>query len=750
MSVQVSIDDEEKFDHDNNKVKTVSFGGDAEEENNNKMRKNEVDDEVKCVSSCDAMEEENNKKMTKCDVEDGKVTSVSLTEKMEEEEGSSKKAKKTNSMITDETEEMTEQDEDYESFTVIEGKEEQLVKPISSPPCREKLEELEEQDENLESFPPIEEEQVDKSLSSSPISCRDKFKFAIAVEIFKYIYSSALLMFSVVVVMALIFSGQTQLAKGSHPAVAFVAIWVLIGFLAIMEGGQGCLVGLGPIDKALYEKSHPITIKSTMVVHKGDNMERFIIGRQFLVVLVVFVINLCGAAIPNATSVLNLSEIVSEIFVSTGVAMILMTIMLGQLTAQVVATDCMLDFINTYFMVFTTYASLAIEFSGLLHVVFLVQMFFSKVTGMPIESQEAPRTHFQNAFFWLRIGFSMVVLAFAFAVTLQALFQGQTTMWEGVPTVASVLIFFLLMAFVGLMEGMQIALFAVINLPDNELQEHKTAYATCQVAFRDSNLQAFLIGRQILVTICMFVVARIASLKVQVGQGENIFDVSDGVQEFLNTGLLGAIITTICASLAWRIVASSFPVAFLSNPIVYLILRICLVLEVSGLCAASWLLAALQKRVGKYRSDESYIGTPEERAANRLKKLEQGIPDRRKMMMSARSRPSMRDMRSYRSTSLCFSVTDPDFFSLPGEQRDEEVATEDRRPIRRASTQSMPSRRASMQSMHSRRPSMQSFHSPSLQLLFVVDREDEEEGRGMRPPSRRVSLGNHQCSIVEE
>ena len=107
------------------------------------------------------------------------------------------------------------------------------------------------------------------------------------------------------------------------------------------------------------------------------------------------------------------------------------------------------------------------------------------------------------------------------------------------------------MCFVGMMEGMQIALFAVVNMPEEELKNHAIAYANCELTFRDQNLQAFLIGRQICVTVCMFVVARITTLNVVVGDG-NIFGVSDGLQAFFNTGLLGAIITTIVASLAWQ------------------------------------------------------------------------------------------------------------------------------------------------------------------------------------------------------
>jgi Silicon transporter len=427
-----------------------------------------------------------------------------------------------------------------------------------------------------------------------PVTRRDK-DIDVTLTVVKYGYSLGLLLFSVCIVMAAIFTNQTKISSNSHSLVAFFIMWFLIIWLAMMEGGQGCLVGLQPVDKELYSESHPVTLKNTKVAHKGDNMERFIVGRQFLVVLVVFVTNLCGAALPG-TEVLGLSETVTEVFVSSGVALILTTIILGQLTAQVNAANCMLDFINNYFMLFTTYVSLAIEFSGLLHSVYLVQLFFSKITRTPINSNEPPRNGPKNLFFWARVLLSLLVLGYAFAVTLAALFQGKTTMWVGIPPAVSVIVFFVLMCFVGMMEGMQIALFAVVNLPEEELKNHSMAHKTCQLTFSGRNLQAFLIGRQICVTVCMFVVARITTLNVVVGDG-NIFGVSNGLQSFFNTGLLGAVITTIVASLAWRIIASSFPVAFLSNPLVYLIIRLCLILEATGICSAAWLLALVHKQI---------------------------------------------------------------------------------------------------------------------------------------------------------
>eukprot|EP00977_Amphora_coffeiformis_P003344 scaffold620_cov169-Amphora_coffeaeformis.AAC.14 len=440
--------------------------------------------------------------------------------------------------------------------------------------------------------------------TAEPATRRDK-DIDRFITVTKFTYSLALLGFSVILVMSALFDKQTQATSeyGIPRIAAFLIFWFLIVWLAMMEGGQGALVGLQPIKKELYAQSHPRTLRCTQLAHKGDNMGRLIVGRQFLVVLVVFVSNMMASTVPNAR-VFGLPTAVNEIFLGSGVALILTTITIGQLTSQINAASCMLDFVNNWFMYITTHLSLAIEKSGLLHAVYLVQILFSSVTGEPIKSTEPPRTGFQSIMFWLRVSFSVVILGIAFAVTLAALFDGKTAMWEGVPESVSVILFFVLMSFVGLMEGMQIALFAVVNLPLEELKSHPTAFANCQLTFRDQNLQAFLIGRQICVTICMFVVARITKIDVDIGAGEDtIFGIGDHLQEFLNTGLLGAVITTIVGSLCWRIIASSFPIAFLSNPLVFLIIRLCLLLEASGVCSSAWILGRLHKLSAGYQPD---------------------------------------------------------------------------------------------------------------------------------------------------
>ena len=112
-------------------------------------------------------------------------------------------------------------------------------------------------------------------------------RHARCTEAFKYFCSMALLIFSVVLVTGLIITKQTSATAkdegmGLPPVLVFVVFWSLIGWLGMMEGGQGALVGLQPIERNCYASTHPVTFRNTSLTYKGENMERFIVGRQFL------------------------------------------------------------------------------------------------------------------------------------------------------------------------------------------------------------------------------------------------------------------------------------------------------------------------------------------------------------------------------------------------------------------------------------------------------------------------------------
>jgi silicon transporter len=432
----------------------------------------------------------------------------------------------------------------------------------------------------------------------------------------RIVISLALLTFSIVTVLALILTGNTQLARDVHPAAAGIILWTLIIWMTMVEGGQCSMVGLRPVDRELYRESHPITYKITGWGHKGDNLDRYLMGRQFMVIFINFTIGLCGAPLSGA-EVLGLPDWVSAIFLGSGIAMVLQNVIVGQLTSQCNASHMMLDYINNYFMVFTYWVAALIEVTGVMHTSYLIRYMVYWAAGKPVESNEPPRTGITFAFFWGRVLFSMAILGFALAVTIEALYRGKTSAWEGLPNTVSLILFFVLMCCVGLFEGMQIAFFAVSNLPKSERGESKLALKTCECLFKNGgrNLPGFMCGRQMTVTLCFFVIARVTTINIVIGEDENIFGVSDPIQNFFNLGFMGAITTTILGSIAWQLVAGSFPIAFLGNPVVYVFLQFALLLEATGICSAAWFLAVLQRKASGFQFDEVYIGSPEERAA---------------------------------------------------------------------------------------------------------------------------------------
>ncbi|GMI33821.1 hypothetical protein TeGR_g11771, partial [Tetraparma gracilis] len=89
--------------------------------------------------------------------------------------------------------------------------------------------------------------------------------------------------------------------------------------------------------------------------------------------------------------------------------------------------------------------------------------------------------------------------------------------------------------------------------------------------------------------------------------GSTSFNASQGFQEFLNTGLLGAVITTIIGCLIWRIIASGWPLLFMSNPVIYVIIHMCLLLDSTGICSASWALGGVQRKIFRFKPDEHFL-----------------------------------------------------------------------------------------------------------------------------------------------
>ena len=473
-------------------------------------------------------------------------------------------------------------------------------------------------------------------------------RWALAEVAAKNVFSAALLVFCITLLTAAIFTQQTRATASSygvHPAAAYVALLVALAWLALIEGGLNCLVGLRPLDPAVYKDSHPLAYRSTQVGHRGKNLDRFIVGRQYMDLTMVFTISFLASAVPGA-SVLGLPDLVCTCFLSTGLAMTLVTIVLGQLALQINAANCMLDYMNSYAMLGSTYLALAVEASGICHVVYLVQRIVqashhytnkraaaaaretveladNDSTASPAsadldvtddttattitKTQPSKTTLWTNIAFWFRVLLSTSLLCFALVTVFVATFHGDTKMVSGVPGWASLLLFIFLIFLVGMFDALQIAFMAVVHIPQEQLEHRPTALANAQYVIQGNRLQSFLLGRQIGQTVVQFWLARLTTLNIPLEEGRNIWGVPDLVQKLFNGGLLGAIVATVLASLIWRVLASEFPLAFLNLPVSKPIIYLCLGAEQTGIINIAWSLAALHRKVTGMRPDQDYL-----------------------------------------------------------------------------------------------------------------------------------------------
>ena len=185
---------------------------------------------------------------------------------------------------------------------------------------------------------------------------------------------------------------------------------------------------------------------------------------------------------------------------------------------------------------------------------------------------------------------------------------------------------------------MQIAFFAVSKITEEERNTSVWAKKTCDHLFGHGGrgIPGFMIGRQLYVVSYFFVAAQATSMYIKDGES-NVLGVPDGVQNFFDTGLLGAFMyvffvsyrvinfavvdrlshgglvfvsflhsATNIACIAWQLVASAFPLAFLSTPVTFVLLRIYLALEATGICNGAWVIAAVHKKSAGFQKDEVY------------------------------------------------------------------------------------------------------------------------------------------------
>jgi hypothetical protein len=198
-------------------------------------------------------------------------------------------------------------------------------------------------------------------------------------EFIKYVVSTSVILSYFSLLMWGQWTGQAVLPV---PGVVAFILFALSGLsLAHLEGLQVALLVAEGRDPAPFASTHPRGYELMRLALTEKNVRRFLIGRQFLVIFVVFLINQC-TIFPDISH-LGINGGVWFFFVSLGFPTALNILCLFQLPAQLLGNTDPYMFMNRYGPTLTLYICLFVEWTGLAHFSWVVSA-FSRATWFKI------------------------------------------------------------------------------------------------------------------------------------------------------------------------------------------------------------------------------------------------------------------------------------------------------------------------------------------------------------------------------
>ncbi|CAK8683180.1 unnamed protein product [Clavelina lepadiformis] len=204
----------------------------------------------------------------------------------------------------------------------------------------------------------------------------------------RYVFSFLLLAFSLIVTSYAIFEVDTGFWKTIPGAAAFVLFLFDLVVLGIVEGLQISLVELKRQHPDSYKHSHKRAYKLGQIANRKDNVERFLMGRQVLVVFLVFFI--------AKLTTIELDDLENGLFfpvphwlyvslLQTGFLTCILVVIVAQLMPQIVAAKYPVHFLNFRVMPIAYYLCTFVEATGLTHACWVLSYLMGKIAGMTNE-----------------------------------------------------------------------------------------------------------------------------------------------------------------------------------------------------------------------------------------------------------------------------------------------------------------------------------------------------------------------------
>lgn len=212
-------------------------------------------------------------------------------------------------------------------------------------------------------------------------------KEATIPDYLRFVFSFCLLIFSGVVTCYAIWAQKTSMWKVVPGWVSLIIFIMVLFLLGVMEGLQIALVELKRQEPESYKNSHPKAYRLGQYAMKGDNVERFLMGRQVFVVCCVFFAAKLTTIHGNSESgfLFYVPDWVQALFLETGLLACVVVVILAQLMPQIVASLYPTQFLELMVMRPAYWACIILEASGVTHICWVLAWLMSKMFRMKEE-----------------------------------------------------------------------------------------------------------------------------------------------------------------------------------------------------------------------------------------------------------------------------------------------------------------------------------------------------------------------------
>merc|ERR1719493_6032 len=245
----------------------------------------------------------------------------------------------------------------------------------------------------------------------------------------------ALMMFGVIVVVNGIikrFNNPPWMHTDSNEVLEFILFWSMLFWIAMLEGCQISVVGLQIYDPESFRETHPRAYRVCKLVHTGPNVERFLVGRQFLLLFNGFLVSRVGggsgAVYEFEMGSWTWTHEFTTFFFSNGVLLMIVIVALGQLPCQLLAADKMLGFFDLPFghMYVVCYPCLIVESIGLTHSSYLLKDVLCLISGIDMSKADPEKEINKNALHWAKCALSCFAVIFSGVFVIKGLAMSQT------------------------------------------------------------------------------------------------------------------------------------------------------------------------------------------------------------------------------------------------------------------------------------------------------------------------------------